>query len=149
MLVLCDIHLTWFYHPAFLNLILSSCSPRIFSLEKNYGLCKGKVQNPGGQRPSAYFTDFLSSKYGRFQPLVQLHCVFALCIYIVYLYCVLHRFYTWQIRRLLSLVYCVFLCVYFTDCIFALCISKIFCPLNTEDSATCAARQAYVFHRAD
>ena len=119
---------------------------------------KAGVQNPGGQRPSAYFTDILSGKYGRLQPLVQLHCVIALCIYIVYLHCVFTLciyivcctdLISGKYRRLISLVYCVFLCVYFTDCIFALCISKIFCLLNTGDSATCAARQAYVFHRAD
>ena len=125
-------------------LILSSCSSRNFFSGKHYGLCKGKVQNPGGQRPSAYFTDFLSGKYGRLQPLVQLHCVFALCIYIVY--CT--DFISGNYRRLHSLVYCVFVCVYFTECISTLCISKTFCLSNTGDSATCASRQAYVFHRA-
>ena len=89
-------------------LILSSCSSRNFFSGKHYGLCKGKVQNAGGQRPNAYFSQiFCLANMGDSSHLcnciVYLHCVFTLCI-----------------AQILSLVHeapfacilCIFVCVF-------------------------------------
>ena len=114
-------------------LILSSFSSRNFFSGKHYGLCKGR--GPESRRPD---TKRLFRRFSVWQIWeTPATCATALCICIVYLHsvfklCIAQMLYLENTGGSFSCVLCIFVCVfhklyfcvvYFTDCIFALCIS--------------------------